>query len=208
MRYPFDGQFNQTQDWNDPKYRESYYQFGLLGHNGEDYGCPAWTPILTPHSGIIKEATLDSGYGNYIKVENENETSILAHLSKISVEINSQVQEGQLIGYSGNTGNSTGAHLHWGYYRTKTRDKDNGFNGYIDQTDWLNSEIIANSTANFTDQTIIPNELTGWQSDLEIQALRSILKDFLISKIDLQNTRLELNKIKQIIQEIYDETTK
>lgn len=102
-----------------------------------DYGCPAWTPVLAPHKGKVVEAAYDaSGYGNYVKIDDGEQGSVLAHLSKISVAVGADVSEGSVIGYSGNTGNSTGAHLHWGYYRNP-RNRNNGFNGFIDQTDYL-----------------------------------------------------------------------
>lgn len=186
MRYPFDGTFKQTQDWNDPRYRASYSQFGLLGHNGEDYALPEETQVVAPHDGIIKEAQFDSGYGNYVKIENEAEGSVLAHLSETRVEVGEKVTEGEVIGYSGNTGNSTGPHLHWGYYRTKTRDRDNGFLGYIDQTDWLDSAIIAQ-----TDQTIID---LGKYGKHEIQAIRGFYADALNWQKDLENTRQALKE--------------
>lgn len=172
MRKPFDGNFAQTQGFNDQKYRSSYYQFGMVGHNGLDYGMDVWTPILAPHKGIVREATSDpTGYGNYVKVESPDESSVLAHLSKISVSEGQEVQEGQLIGYSGNSGNSTGPHLHWGYYRTRTRNRQNGFNGYIDQTDWLD---IRWPVFTITDQTIID---LGDGEKQEVQAIRSIIHD-------------------------------
>ncbi len=141
MRKPFDGNFPKTQDWNDKCCRASYSKFGLMGHNGHDYGLPSGTRVVAPHGGKIIEATNDpTGYGNYVKIENDKEGSVLAHLSKISVKVGDQLIEGNEIGFSGNTGNSTGAHLHWGYYRIP-RDRENGFLGFIDQDDWLNLQI-------------------------------------------------------------------
>lgn len=142
MRKPFEGDYQLTQGFNDPRFREDYYQFGLVGHNGLDFGMDSWTPILAPHQGICKEVFDEGnvGYGKYIKVESEIEGSILAHLAKFSVEQGQQVEEGQAIGYSGNSGNSTGPHTHWGYYRTQTRNRKNGFNGYLDPTDWLDHQ--------------------------------------------------------------------
>lgn len=137
MRKPFDGAITQTQDWNDKRYRANYSQFGIMGHNGEDYGTPSGTRIVAPHGGKIIEATFDSGYGNYVKIEDQYQGSVLAHLSKISCKVGDTLIEGDEIGLSGNTGNSTGPHLHWGYYRLP-RNRENGFLGYIDQSDWMN----------------------------------------------------------------------
>lgn len=137
MRKPFDGEYRQTQGFNDPCCRASYAQFGMNGHNGLDFATPTGTKILAPHDGKVIEATLDpKGYGIYVKIENSIEGSVLAHLREFRVGVGDGVKEGDLIGYSDNSGNSTGAHLHWGYYRFP-RDRQNGFAGFIDQTPYI-----------------------------------------------------------------------
>lgn len=138
---PFEGNYRETQDWNDIRYRKNYYKFNLLGHNGKDYATPVGTPIIAPHFGKVIEIAYDAyGYGWYVKVENQYEGSILAHLKeKPVVKAGEDVEKEQLLGYSGNTGNSTGAHLHWGYYRMP-RKRNNGFSGTVDQTHWLNHD--------------------------------------------------------------------
>lgn len=178
MQRPFVGDYRLTQGFGlNPA---DYARFGLKGHNGLDYGLPAWTPVLAPHSGKVVEASFDAGgYGNYVKVESANEGSVLAHLAKISVPLNEAVAEGELIGYSGNTGNSTGPHLHWGYYRIP-RDRSNGYAGFIDQTPYINPAPIAQPTTQPTpmnDQTIIPRVLLGTDQDLEIQQIRGLIGD-------------------------------
>lgn len=137
MRLPFNGNFPQTQGFGvNP---ENYKKYGLLGHNGLDYGLPSGTPVVAPHKGFIKEAYFDPlGYGWYIKLENDTEGSTLAHLEEGSfrVKIGDFVDEGQFLALSDNTGFSTRPHLHSGYYRFP-RNRQNGFNGYIDQTPYL-----------------------------------------------------------------------
>lgn len=141
MRLPFDDNYPITQGFGvNPS---NYAQFNLKGHDGLDYGLPSGTPVKAPHDGQVLEVNYDqAGYGNYIKIENPAEGSVLAHLEKAVVMVGYQVKEGDLIGYSDNTGYSTGPHLHWGYYRIP-RDRGNGFNGFIDQTPYLNGTPIA-----------------------------------------------------------------
>lgn len=130
-----------TQDWNDPRFRSSYTKFGLLGHNGQDFGLPVGTPVLAPHDGKVIEAMFDpTGYGWYIKIENPKEGSILGHFREApKFKAGQTVLAGQTVGISGNSGNSTGPHLHWGYYRFP-RKRDNGFSGTVDQTHWMGIE--------------------------------------------------------------------
>lgn len=123
---------------------QAYAKFGLLGHNGLDMR--AFLPngercydggkseVFAPHDGKIIESVFDAnGYGWYVKIENDKEGSVLAHFSHQSpCKVGSTVKTGQFIGYQGTTGNSTGIHLHWGYYKFP-RDKSNGYNGFINQ---------------------------------------------------------------------------
>ena len=140
LRLPFDGNYQISQTFGNDLVINGvhiYKQWGLLGHNGLDYGIPTGINILAPHKGTIKEAYFDAdGYGWYVKIENDVEGSVLGHMLTLLVKIGDVVNEGQVVGISDNTGNSTGPHLHWGYYRFP-RDRNNGFNGYIDQTPYL-----------------------------------------------------------------------
>lgn len=135
MRKPFNSSFARTQGFGENP--AIYSRFGMKGHNGHDYALPTGTPVLAPHDGKVVEATNDpTGYGNYLKVESDIEGSVLAHLQKFAVSVGQDVKEGQVIGYSDNTGFSTGAHLHWGYYRIP-RNRQNGYAGFVDQTPFI-----------------------------------------------------------------------
>ena len=116
---PFYGDYPITQRYGetitDPK-----------GHSGIDYACPEGTVILAAADGIVMRAGWDStGYGNMVIILHDSKTSTLyAHLRDIRVFLNQKVRQGDVIGQSGSTGNSTGAHLHfearhiWNDYKT------------------------------------------------------------------------------------------
>ena len=118
MRRPFENTYLVTQIFGvNP---ELYARFGLKGHNGYDYGLSAWTPVLAPHTGKILEATFDEfGYGNYVKIDNGVEGSVLAHLAKISVAVGQETAEGELIGYAG--GGEAQAALDLGAYDSRIK---------------------------------------------------------------------------------------
>ena len=145
MRYPFKGSIRITQYFGETP--ASYAQFGLKGHNGIDFGAPTGTEILATHDGKVIEAINDAtGYGLYVKIENDKEGSLYAHLREHKVVVGQDVKEGALLGISDNTGNSTGSHLHFGYY-LKPRDRANGYAGYIDPMSYLTQvEPIATIT--------------------------------------------------------------
>jgi hypothetical protein len=176
MRLPFNGDFLQSQGFGSNP--DSYAKFLVLypdgtrkpmaGHNGLDYATPIGTPIIAPHSGQVIEATYDEfGYGHYVKIENDREGSVLAHLSKIDVQVGFHVTEGDQIGLSGNSGNvwpiptpekpGAGAHTHWGYY-TLPRNRANGFAGFINQEPLVEDALEVLYTFKYTPgDEIIPS---------------------------------------------------
>ena len=143
MIKPFRGDFRLTQGFGENP--AAYAKFGLKGHNGLDYGLPTATQVIAPHGGKIIEATNDpGGYGLYIKIEDAAQGSVLAHLQSFQVKVGDMVNEGQPIGLSDNTGNSTGPHLHWGYYK-QPRNRQNGYAGFIDQLPLLTTAPAPNN---------------------------------------------------------------
>ena len=84
------------------------------GHNGLDFGIPVGTPIKSTMDGKVVHAGWNNqGYGNLVIVENASYRTYYAHLSSIPVSVGDLVTAGTAIGLSGNTGNSTGPHLHY-----------------------------------------------------------------------------------------------
>jgi len=69
--------------------------------------------VYSACDGTVTTAAYDSGYGNYIVIEDSRGyVTKYAHLDSISVSVGQSVMHGDVIGLSGNTGNSTGSHLH------------------------------------------------------------------------------------------------
>lgn len=90
---------------------------GLHGYNGVDFGAPVGTPIYAAAAGeviVSKSSGYNGGYGLYVVVKHANGTQTLyAHNSRNVVAVGDTVSAGQVIGYIGNTGRSTGPHLHF-----------------------------------------------------------------------------------------------
>jgi murein DD-endopeptidase MepM/ murein hydrolase activator NlpD len=92
----------------------------LLGfmkmHTGVDWACSSGTPIFASGNGMIEKIGLEGGYGKYIRIRHANgwETAY-GHMSAFArgLEAGKRVRQGQVIGYVGSTGLSTGAHLHY-----------------------------------------------------------------------------------------------
>jgi murein DD-endopeptidase MepM/ murein hydrolase activator NlpD len=85
-------------------------------HAGIDLAAPKGTPIYASGDGVVEKAQRVSGYGLYVELQHVNnyETGY-GHMSKIAEGIKPgvRVRQGQIIGYVGSTGNSTGNHLHF-----------------------------------------------------------------------------------------------
>ncbi|MEW6523220.1 MAG: M23 family metallopeptidase [Bacillota bacterium] len=87
-------------------------------HNGVDIGAPMGTPIKAADGGMVTFAAAHGGYGNMIIIDHGERdgkqiTTAYAHLSKFAVRVGQQVKAGDVIGNVGNTGRSTGPHLHF-----------------------------------------------------------------------------------------------
>ena len=99
-------------------YRQDPFTGEWSYHNGTDIAAPQGTPILAAADGTVTIANgtdpWGGSYGYYIKLDHgEGIETLYAHCSAIAVTAGQQVQQGEVIGYVGNTGNSTGNHLHF-----------------------------------------------------------------------------------------------
>ena len=82
-------------------------------HTGIDVPAPSGTSILACKSGVVTTSTYNNSYGNYVVVSHSDGTSTLyAHMSRRNASKGQTVSQGQVIGYVGTTGSSTGNHLH------------------------------------------------------------------------------------------------
>jgi murein DD-endopeptidase MepM/ murein hydrolase activator NlpD len=85
-------------------------------HTGLDWAAPPGTPILAAGHGVIEEAGRKGGYGNYIRIRHANGyKTAYSHMQRFApgAAVDARVRQGQIIGYVGSTGDSTGPHLHF-----------------------------------------------------------------------------------------------
>lgn len=92
------------------------WRWGSL-HDGQDFACPEGTPIFAAHDGVVSNLADPGGYGWYVQVDGDGVWSqyghILAPPAGYAARHGATVLAGDLIAYSGNTGSSTGPHLHF-----------------------------------------------------------------------------------------------
>jgi len=83
-------------------------------HHGIDFAVIRGTTVYATANGIVTEANWKNGFGKQIIIDHGNGyLTRYAHLSKINVNVNDSIRYSEIIGYSGNTGISTGPHLHY-----------------------------------------------------------------------------------------------
>ena len=88
--------------------------FGNAGHRSTDIPAPEGTPILAAHSGAVLVSGWNDSYGNQVLLDNSAALSTrYAHMTQTAVTAGEAVTAGQVIGYVGSTGDSTGNHLHF-----------------------------------------------------------------------------------------------
>jgi murein DD-endopeptidase MepM/ murein hydrolase activator NlpD len=111
------------------------YRWGRL-HAGEDFAVPVGTPLASMSSGTVDFAGPMSGYGILVRIRYWDGTiSYYGHMSRVSVNKGEAVEPGEIVGLSGNTGHSTGPHLHLEIH-------PNGGNP-VDPGPWLTRHNIA-----------------------------------------------------------------
>jgi murein DD-endopeptidase MepM/ murein hydrolase activator NlpD len=108
---PLSGRLRVTTPFGE---RGPYWKLGY--HPGIDFGVPIGTSVQAVADGVVIEAEEDGwhkGYGGYVKVDHgDGLHSLYAHLSRVDVSVGDQVSAGDHLARSGNTGVSTGPHLH------------------------------------------------------------------------------------------------
>lgn len=117
----------------------------LLGysrlHKGVDYGAASGTPIVAVADGRVVFSGWHGGHGNFVKLEHAGGLgSGYGHMSRIAVRSGTYVRQGQLIGYVGSTGLSTGPHLHFEVYKNGAAVNPTGVS-FISQPQLAGAEL-------------------------------------------------------------------
>jgi murein DD-endopeptidase MepM/ murein hydrolase activator NlpD len=200
--------FGENPDW--------YKPFGLIGHNGIDIPTPLGTKLFSTINGTVTETADDQkGYGIYVKIENDVCGVLYAHLREFSLKVGDKVKAGDFVGFSGNTGNSTGPHLHFGVFPIP-RDRNNGYAGYIDplgsQIEWvkdINEEKPSDCETKLTEMRASRDK---WKNDFnrvqnEVKNLKERIKQLETNKAQVKaviETPLSDNKLVEFIRPHYE----
>jgi len=137
---PFDGRYGISQLWGENSAFYARYNYDgvpLLGHNGVDFSTPVGLSLQAVDGGVVLRADFEAGgFGYYVLLGHAWGESIYAHLSSFDVAAGQNVTRGQTIGRSGNTGASTGPHLHFAI-RINPYVRGDGWGGFRDPLPYL-----------------------------------------------------------------------
>ncbi len=87
-------------------------------HSGVDFGAPYGSPIYAASDGVVAYAAHKGGYGNFVQVNHGGGLATgYGHMSRFAIALGQRVRQGQIIGYVGSSGLSTGPHLHYELYQ-------------------------------------------------------------------------------------------
>ena len=87
-------------------------------HDGIDIAAPIGTPIVAPREGTVLATGNSTSFGRYLRMAHpDGYVSFMAHLHSVTVSVGDVVRQGDKVAYSGNTGRSTGPHLHFSLFR-------------------------------------------------------------------------------------------
>jgi len=142
---PYTGNHPISQLWGENQRLYSGFKYDgvpLRGHNGIDIATPIGTPIVAADAGTVSNVEFQiGGYGNWVRVSHRWGHSDYAHLNRATVRVGQAVGKGDVLGESGNTGNSTGPHLHFSiridpYYR------GDGWGGFCDPLPFMDQSKL------------------------------------------------------------------
>lgn len=129
---------------------QNYARFSLAGHEGVDLALPNGTMLFAVHDAKVMRAGYDSApYGIAVRLiwsaEGFQWEAIYAHMKKATVVVGTEVQAGTLLGYSNNTGNSTGPHLHFSLKKlgtvTPSRHSTRTYKDLVDPLPYFMEEV-------------------------------------------------------------------
>ncbi len=117
LKSPIKFQYRISSRYN-LKRRIAHYGYRVKAHRGTDFAAPNGTPIMTTASGTVTESTRNRGNGNYVTVKhNSTFTTKYFHMKRRKSKVGDYVKQGDIIGYVGSTGSSSGNHVCYRFWK-------------------------------------------------------------------------------------------
>jgi len=140
LHYPFAGNIPVTFTFgaqsDNEEIKKKFQEWGIVGHNGLDFGMGAGTEVFPCDSGKVIQSGDNGDFGISITIQHSWGQSLYAHLSETKVKVDDEVQPNKVIGLSGSSGSAFGEHLHFAI-KPNNLDSNNGYLGFIDPAPYL-----------------------------------------------------------------------
>lgn len=178
-----------------------YAKYTLSGHDGVDFAIPENTPIFAVDDGNVILAG-DGDYGTTVVLQHDWGKSYYGHLNKITVNKDTSIKKGTQIGFSGNTGESTGPHLHFGM-KPNDPDIENGYYGKVDPLPYFNLPSTSTFASNLG-SVVTQSTVLGASTSAVLSASTSATPQFTVNEnqlrkdITLQGNTVNEEKVKVI----------
>jgi len=155
-----------AEEPDDQLLEDKYNQYGVVGHDGIDFDLPMATEVLAVDGGEVVLAQENHDYGTTVVIEHSWGKTYYGHLSEILVKEGQKVQRGKKIALSGNSGLSTGSHLHFSLKPTGY-DVKNGYFGKVDPAPLLGLESRSRAVAVLSAKIDEPVKVLSWKVRLK-----------------------------------------
>lgn len=143
LRLPFSGDYPVTFAFGatseNEEIKKKFSKWGIVGHNGIDYGLPEGTEVIAAADGKVSKLGENGDFGISVILEHSWGQSLYAHLKEVKVSQNQEVKAGDILGLSGQTGAAFGAHLHFAI-KPNDADLNNGYLGFIDPSPYFEKQ--------------------------------------------------------------------
>ena len=140
LHYPFSGNFPVTfsfgQQSDNEEIKKKFQEWGIVGHNGLDFGLSAGNEVFACDSGKVIQSGDNGDFGISITIQHSWGQSVYAHLQGTKVKEGDEIGVNKVIGLSGATGAAFGEHLHFAI-KPNNPDQNNGYLGFIDPSPYL-----------------------------------------------------------------------
>ena len=140
LHYPFSGNFPVTfsfgQQSDNEDIKKKFQEWGIVGHNGLDFGLTAGNEVFACDSGKVIQSGDNGDFGTSITIQHSWGQSIYGHLQETKVKENDEIGVNKVIGLSGSSGAAFGEHLHFAI-NPNNPDLTNGYFGFIDPAPYL-----------------------------------------------------------------------
>ncbi|KKU90282.1 MAG: Peptidase M23 family protein [Microgenomates group bacterium GW2011_GWA1_48_10] len=140
LHYPFSGNFPLTfsfgQQSDNEEIKKKFQEWGIVGHNGLDFGLTAGNEVFACDSGKVIQSGDNGDFGISITIQHSWGQSIYAHLQETKVKDGEDIGVNKVIGLSGSSGAAFGEHLHFAI-KPNNPDESNGYLGFIDPSRYL-----------------------------------------------------------------------